>query len=323
MSERGYRYQGEVMKKFVPLIFAIIFLAGCTGSTVKTDANNGISISRFAATPSEDKEGGLILFDAELENVGGTTARNVKVDLFGVENQWRNVDGSLVTSTLTKFGTLSLNPPNIQRQLPGGFRVAQWQIMTPDIPQGVSPALPVEVRVEFDYNTSGHLLIPVVSDQEFEIRRIKGQSIASPQIVNSNGPLKITIPERFSRFIIVETEDPSPTESVSLRIEFTNVGDGFPITEGDTGKITGTIEVFGPGAEFEDCLGATSGKRADLDNSEITTKLRDTQSVPVACTIKISKAQWGGRAEDSIQLNFNIFYRYFVRDSARVTVFGR
>ena len=311
------------MKRVALLIFAVAFIAGCTGTTPSTDSNNGISIIRFAASPAEERSGGLVLFDVEIQNVGGTTARNVKADLFGVERQWRNPDGSLVTSTLTKFGTATLKPPNLQRQLPGDFKIAQWQLMTPDIPQGVAPSLPVEVRVTFDYNTSGFLIVPAVSDQEFEIRRIQNQPIASAEIVNSEGPIKITIPESFRRPIIVDTEDPTPTESVPLRIEFINVGDGFPITEGETGKITGTIRLFGPGAEFEDCLGATSGNEVNLNNAEIPTRLRDTQSVPVACSIRIDKAQWGARPEDSITLVFNIFYRYYVRESASVRVFGK
>ncbi len=311
------------MKKSALLILAVIFIAGCTGRQVNVDSNNGVSITRFAASPSEDRTGGIVLFDVEMENVGGTTARNVRADLFGVEKQWRNVDGSLVTSTLTKFGTATLKPPNAQRQLPGDFKIAQWQLMTPEIPQGISPSLPVEVRVTFDYNTSGFLIIPAVSDQELEIRRIQNQPIASPEIVNSPGPIKITIPERFSRYVIVDTEDPTPVETIPLRIEFTNVGDGFPITEGEAGKITGTIKIFGPGVEFEDCLGATGGNEVSLDNAEIPTQLRDTQSVPVACNIKIDKAQWGGRPEDSVSIVFNIFYRYYVRESVKVKVFGR
>lgn len=311
------------MKRSLLLVFAILLVAGCTGTGTVKVSPNGISINRFIASPTEERTGGIVLFDLEIENVGGTTARNVRVDLFGVEKQWRNTDGSLVTSTLTKFGTVTLKPPNQETQVPGGFKITQWQLMTPDVPQGVAPSLPVEARVSFDYNTSGFLRIPAVSDQELEIRRIKNQPIASPEIVNSEGPLKITIAERFSRHIIVDTEDPAPGESIPLRIEFTNVGDGFPITEGESGKITGTIRLFGPGAEFEDCLGTRGGTEVNLDNAEIPTKLRDTQSVPVACNINIDKAQWGGRPEDSFTLVFNIFYRYYVRQSVQVKVFGR
>src|SRR3989338_1642208 len=103
------------------LIFAIIAIAGCTGfgRSVNADANNGISIVLFAASPAEERSGGLILFDLEIENVGGTTARNVRADLFGVERQWRNTDGSLITDTKPEFGTATLKPPNLQRQVPG------------------------------------------------------------------------------------------------------------------------------------------------------------------------------------------------------------
>src|SRR3989338_6106681 len=99
------------MKKIIILIIAVILIAGCTGRQISVDSNNGISINRFAASPTEERSGGLVLFDLEIENVGGTTANNVKADLYNVERQWRNTDGTLVTSTLTKFGTIKLKPP--------------------------------------------------------------------------------------------------------------------------------------------------------------------------------------------------------------------
>ncbi|MBI4170544.1 MAG: hypothetical protein HY514_02535, partial [Candidatus Aenigmarchaeota archaeon] len=58
------------------------------------------------------------------------------------------------------------------------------------------------------------------------------------------------------------------------------------------------------------------------DNAEITVRLRETNRVPVACSIKIDKTTWGNRPEDTVQFVFNIFYRYYVPQTVVVNVIG-
>ena len=45
--------------------------------------------------------------------------------------------------------------------------------------------------------------------------------------------------------------------------------------------------------------------------------------MPIGCEIKIDRDVWGNRAEDRISLIFNIFYRYYVKQTAKVKVFGK
>ena len=318
------------MERSKLLILAVFVLAGCVGTQpVNVDANRGLTIVDFSANPSEVQSGELVLFDVEIENIGGTAARNVQIDFFGIEEQWRDSGGNLIDSTLTQtFG--NMQPPILERGVPGDNRLAQIDIMTPAIPQGVSPTLSVEARASYDYNTSGFIDIPAVSEDEFRRKRITGQQSPFPiTVLNSAGPIQMSMQQRFAPIRVDNTID-NEFQVWPLRVELTNVGDGFPITEEDDvrirgagGRIFGTIEILGPGAEFEDCLGETDGTFINLDSTDLALRLRETGSVPMACTIRIDKDIWNDRPEDSVKIIFNLFYRYYVSASANVRVIGR
>jgi hypothetical protein len=313
-----------MMKKYaliLPLLLVVI-VSGCVSQgTVNTDPNRGITINSFTASPSETKAGRDVLFDLELENIGGTTARNIIAELYGVEGQWRDSSGDLIDSTLPEEVS-QLNPPDTDTDTMGGFRTIFWDLTTPNVPQGISPEYTVQALVTYDYNTSGRLDIVSVSSEEMERKTVLGESVVSPfTVINSAGPIKITVPERYKTPIIVDTED-EQDQTFPLRIELINVGDGWPVTDDVSGNIKGTIDLYGPGVEFSDCLGVTSGTTVDLGNADIITRFRDSGSVPIGCEIKIDKDVWGNRAEDRISLIFNIFYRYYVKETTNVRITG-
>lgn len=315
------------------LLVAVVLASGCVNQrAVKTGENRGVTINSFTASPASAYTGERVLFDLEIENIGGTTAKNVQADLFGVEGQWRDSLGNAVDSTLTKWGSIVLKPPVPSRNIPGDFRITQWELTTPNIPQGITANLQIEARVTYDYNTSGHLGVKLVSQDEFRRKQLLGEQVKNAfEIVNSNGPLKLSIPERYQTPIIVDTESAAQFETYPFRVQIDNVGDGFPITPEDDGRIRGiggrlqgTIDLFGPGVQFDDCLGIRSGTHIDLDNADILVRLRQIGrgSLPIACNVKIDKNVWRGRADDTLQFIFNIRYRYYVAQVANVQVIG-
>jgi hypothetical protein len=312
------------------VIAALVLISGCTGQNVQRDVNNGLAMTNILASPSQARAGEMVLIDLEVQNVGGTTARDVKVDLYGVQDQWRDAFGNLVDSTLPKEFA-SMRPPQPDRNIPGDLKMAQWDLMTPNIPQGISPTLPVEARVSYDYNTSGHLKVFAMSEDEFRRKQLQNEATPASEIINSEGPLHLSIPANYQNPVIVDTTSEEQYQIQPFRIEFQNVGTGYPITleddgsiRGAGGRIRGTIEIYGPGAEFDNCLGVQGGKLINLDDAEIPARLRETSTgvLPVACSIKIDKTAWAGRPEDSIQFIFNIFYRYYTKQTVSVKVVG-
>ncbi len=321
-------------KLVIMLLLAVVVVGGCTGSRpVNSSESRGVTINSFAASPVQVDAGEIVLFDLDIENIGGTIARNVQADIFGVEGQWRDITGNLIDSTLTKWGTVTMDPPIPTKNIPGDLRMTQWQMITPDIPQGVTVNLPIETRVTYDYNTSGHLGIKLISQDEWRRKQLTGEDTASPfEIVNSAGPLQMSIPENYRRAIIVDTSATTQVETYPFRIQIDNVGDGFPITPEDDGRIRGaggrlqgTIDLFGPGVEFDECLGITGGTHIDLDDADILVRLREVGrgSVPIGCNIRVDKTAWNNRPEDTVQLIFNIRYRYYVSQTANVLVIGK
>ncbi|MBI4174449.1 MAG: hypothetical protein HY517_02290, partial [Candidatus Aenigmarchaeota archaeon] len=146
------------------ILLAVVLASGCVNQrAVKTGENRGVTVNSFTASPVTAYTGERVLFDLEIENIGGTTAKNVQADLFGVEGQWRDSLGNAVDSTLTKWGSIILKPPVPSRNIPGDFRITQWELTTPNIPQGITANLQIEARVTYDYNTSGHLGVKLVS----------------------------------------------------------------------------------------------------------------------------------------------------------------
>ena len=323
------------MKKayYILLILAVIAISGCVGQrAVTVGENRGVTINNFLASPTQVHTGESVLFDLEIENIGGTTATGVQADLFGVEGQWQDSLGNIVDSTLTKWGDITMRPPFPDRNIPGDLRINQWEIITPNIPQGITANLPIEARVTYNYNTSGHLAVKLVGIDEWRRKQLLGEEVVSPfAIVNSNGPLKMSIPSRYQTPIIVDTTSNNQFETYPFRIQIDNAGDGFPITPEDDGRIRGaggrlqgTIDLFGPGVEFEDCLGVRGGTHIDLDDADILVRLREVGrgSLPIACNIKIDKTVWSNRAEDTLQFIFNIRYRYYVSQQVVVQVVG-
>jgi uncharacterized protein YcfL len=318
------------------LIIAAVLISGCAQSRpVNSNENRGVTINSFSASPIKVFSGEQVLFDAEIENIGGTTATNVRADLYGVEGQWYDSMGNPVDSSLTKLGETRLKPPVPDRNIPGDFRIVQWQLTTPDFPQGISDQnVRVDLRVTYDYNTSGYMNVRLMSLDEWRRRQTNEQDVSNPDVlVNSNGPIKLSLARDYKDSLIIDNSaDGEAVQILPFKIQIDNVGDGYPITEeeggliGAGGRLGGTIDLYGPaGIEFDECLGVAGGKHIELDDANIIVRLRESVnhgSVPITCTVRVDKDLWGNRFNDYVQLIFNLKYKYYVDESVHVIVSG-
>ncbi len=81
--------------KILLLVVMIVFLSGCTAQS-NVNANNGLNVNDFSADPPVAEATDPVRFFIDAENVGGTTARCVTTELFGVDT-WRTIDGQPIS----------------------------------------------------------------------------------------------------------------------------------------------------------------------------------------------------------------------------------
>ncbi len=302
----------------VTLLFAValvVSVSGCTTGTreVSLSDNDGILINEFTVDPLRINDDETALFSMEIENMGGTTASFIRANLYGVEG-WGEVANEVTYS--------QLDPPNIniEPNTPGDFKLIDWELDAPNLPEGLIVPYTVTGRVRYHYTTTNVITIPVYEKQEFTRRNQIGAAIDSVNVVNVRAPVKINIDPLD--YIIFDTEDEDQT--YSRRLIFSNVGSGVPIGmisgEEVDGVLTGTIRLEGP-AQFADCVGATSGKEVTLDAGEV--KIRRGESIKKACSLRIDDAAFGSAPAATISIIMELDYDYYVESSVVVEVAGK
>jgi hypothetical protein len=296
-------------------LFALVVASGCTGigqeRAAKVDPNNGIVINEFSVDPPRAVFGeDTVSVYLEVENVGGTTAKNVEVKLTGVGG----FDGYTAKTIIPE-----LSPPDISIEppVPGILKAFVWELVPKNVGEGVSHIESIIGRVMYDYTTTAAVSIPVYSKAEYKRLQNLGQEIESTvTLSNTNAPVKIALSGEVP---LVASE---AGEEGSYIIEFINVGDGIPSTNNEDGQIAGKIKIMGP-AEFVDCLGQ-SGTEITINPTgpiDEQIKIRRGESIKKACSIRLT-TDWADAPKDSIQMTFDLDYRYYVQKEVAVNVIG-
>ena len=296
------------MRKVYLLVLVIIFISACTQQQAKFE-NNGIKITEFTANPTEVNEKQEVDFALEMENVGSTTANQVKAELINTKNIWTGGD------SLKQVGRMK--PPSAKDNSPGDIKFLQWTLTAPDLPEGVAAPLDVKARVTYDYSSTQVIRITGINTNQKRILDNRGEVIENPIVVAQDdfSPVKVSITRGPVPLIIDPTD---PVNEASYRLEITNVGDGWPITGNKIGSVKGTIDGRGSGISLKDC----SGGSGDFNSNGAT--LRADGTAPIICTLAIDKSQWqGGPKEDSFLFTIDLKYTYFVESTVQVTVHGR
>lgn len=312
-------------KKYLVVMVLLVFSSGCIiggGERRPTvDPNNGILITSFTAEPLPAKSGDLVSFFADIENVGGTTATNIVVSLYGIQNVWKNRDGSVVGATPT-VSYPDMKPPSLANNRAGDFKIASFYHMPSDLPEGVTTKFPVIARVTFDYHSTGTITIPAYSNTLYTAKKNKGEAIdIQPRVDNTHAPVQIRVTRATVPLIIEETRQND--EIATFLLEFVDVGSGSPVTDNTIGRMGGTLAVNGPGVTFSDCLGVTSGNTIDVTGNRLDlVKLRSDRRVPFGCSIRIARNAWTATMSGNIIFNIDMSYKYFVEKTVEVPVIG-
>ncbi|MFH0832710.1 MAG: hypothetical protein V1900_03265 [Candidatus Aenigmatarchaeota archaeon] len=292
------------------MLILVVFASGCIQTQpVKVDANNGIKIETFAADPVDVYDKSTVSFTADIENVGGNTAYNVETELTGMD-VWG--------PGYKKFSTVSkMSPPKPDESIPGDIKTYMWEIDAPDLSEGDFVSFPVKARVTYDYETGNTIAIKAISYDRYSIMQKKGETVENPVSMRDDfsGPIKIKLAKGATPLIIDPSEAEGKIERV-YKLEVQNVGDGWPITDNVVGRVTGSIELFGPGITLKECTGITGSM------SNFYVILRSNGIAPIACTVEIDPIRWQTKTEDVFRFKAKFSFRYYVEKEVSVTVRG-
>lgn len=312
-------------KKILFAIALAVIVSGCVTADRKPifDANNGIIINEFSAEPMPANGGGEVTFFADIENAGGATARNVDVTLLGVDNPWKKNDNPVTKDDVTRRFD-SMNPPSIDNRRPGDFKIANFILKTPNMPEGVKADFPVIARVTFEYSSSATMTMPAYSSALYAVKKNKGEVVdIQPRLENSHAPVQVRITRAPVPLIVDEKR--GGNEIATFIFELVDVGSGSPLVMDQSnaiGLLNGRMTVTGPGVSFSDCLGQRDGNKIEPVPLDLI-RLRSDRRVPFGCSIKIDRSQWQSASKsDSIVFIIELQYFYFVEKSVEVPVIG-
>lgn len=314
-------------------IIAVLFVSGCIGqSSNLVGSSSGIVIKNVYTDPQQDliETGEDLNIFYELENIGGTTATNLKTTIYGFT--WIPENDRLANYCYPKpscSGGYTLYPPDSITKSPGGIQAINMKIpIRKDLlPAGLKKTFPLTIRSSYDYKTVATATLQGYSKNRYNRDIQLGNQ--QPVITEAAIPIQKTIADTPISIaisgpdkMIVHNVASSGSFKFTYRITFSNVGQGYPITNGEEGLlVVKSLKIEGPGVTFSDCLDQTTQSN---ELNEVNVKLRGS-SVTKSCTIEITNSKssedsWYNREFNAINIYFDLDYMYFVEKSFSVSI---
>ena len=336
-------------------VMLMVFLAGCVTRDLRTDENNGITINKFFADPSSVDSGDIFHAYMELENVGGRTAKSVKLELISTAFDQQQRENAPAIAKIgqplpefsftpvdkagnTPYFYATLAPPDASLNRPGEFRVVGWTLQAPFIPEGIIKDFRLLGRATYEYSTSAALNIPVYTKNEFR----QSQDLKSLEATSTNGPIKVFISGPGQ--VVVNTDPDiirlNNNEAAVYTITLKNTGDGIPFTNNINGLVKGTVR-FSGGITPVDCINTGTAQLEQqllqrpsqqaydssyyvitLPENDNGVVLRNGNSATFSCTLALARSQWISRPFGTATIAFDLSYLYFIEKETKVSVKG-
>ena len=297
------------------LVAVLLAASACiqAGRTVKVSSTDGLVINEFSSDLSRYERNEKPNLYLEVENVGGTSAKNVKLYILGAT--WDSNPCPPPNEACPTELASTMSPPDMSvvPAVPGDLISRTWDLDPySELPEGVEVPITVVARIEYDYSSNGVVTVPVLTKEEYKLRTERNMPIPeAPNVTNSAGPIHIDLDPRGLPIILSSV----PTET-SLRIYLRNVGSGAPITGNEVGKMTIGLSIDGLGATFTTC----GGKTVNEKTVTLSVTLRRGESITIPCNVKLAESPKAGH--DYFSIIFNTNYTYFIEKPLTFTVVG-
>ncbi len=325
------------MRKIIPiLVVAVVlsltvFSSGCIGEKNKTPtimSTDGVIIKQFYTDYDTYESTEKIPLYLEVENVGGTTAENVKVDILGASWTSNACPGESGTASCPQPLATELPPPDKTTGEKGGRVVKSWKIDPfSDLPEGVDYTGELTARVLYDYKSNGEVDIYVINKKYYRTLKTQGKTLPTiKSMKNSDGPIHLSIDTAGLPIIVDDSVTSSNPKEFQIRLYIKNVGSGLPIkkkgSDGEEGKITVNIRAFGKVGNSDVNLVSCEGENKFTKNGDWLSGdviLRRGGSALVICTIKLESHP---ELYTPISIIMKTDYRYFTEKSTPIRIIG-
>ena len=295
-----------------------------TGTT--SGGGKGLEITSFTAEPSTIYSRSVVRVIMDVENQGGTTAKNTSSFAFltgsniNLTNRsgvywYGKTDGGTDEQDCQNF-TKDLKPADVVKGTTGDSKTVTWNVVAPNVTAGQTRTDSFIGRVYTDYQTGVNGNIWVYSETESDAAKASGRSLNRASFASTSGPVSVVVSVSPDPVIVYESGDNSAT----LNIRISNVASG---TIYSSGKVTGcskialktddlnnvTYTIDAPDFNLADCL---STDNVELVSGKPTTVF--CTITPKATTITAFK---------SFPITINVKYGYYTERTTTVTVQGK
>lgn len=308
------------MKKQVVLsllIIGMVFLSGCTGGTPDVGVGKGVSIQSFDPDFDEVRSGEEVALSALVENVGGSDATEIAVQLFGLNlNEW----------TLISSGDETQTHPGLRKAddslgLSGEVYEFMWLV---EAPAGlrVDNTYTANIRAYYIYRTSAVSTLRFMSYDymrslpvaEFEAAKDSTGVVSS---TTSGAPVYGSVDVGNRPLVVYKNGD-----TYSIQITIDNVGYGNPFNRNadypgyggslDSGDLYYVYVDIDTTLDI-DCSNTLGNARSG------TLRLTRGRSKTLFCTATIPSISALGNTKD-YTVAANLEYGYFIDASTKIEV---
>ncbi len=302
-----------VNKSMIILLVSFVALSGCTlpfgGGGGGTSVVNGLIVTKFAPDFPEIGAGEPVTFTMNIQNVGGSIAKGIKIQTFGGVTEgtgWKSIEDPVVPQN-------DLRPRDVANELPGETIDITWQATAPEDIKTLN-SYTASARVLFKYTTSASGTLKFYTDDYLKsVPRAQYDSFIRNAGVSSytstDGPISIAFSTGTRPLIIYG----GSSSNYVLQITLTNTGTGNAVDPGSYTSVTYDnlykvrIDVDTSGGLSIKCNPSTSG----------LVTLSGGQSRVLYCTIDPPS---GIVNTEEFNIDVEAEYGYFVETSTTVNV---
>jgi len=233
-------------KSIIFLLLIFVFLAGCT-QTSGGGSGPGVVIKSSAVIPTGDVEpGSPLTLDAIIQNDGVATARNVRVDIVGLTDEWGISPGRSQV-----IGDLFSSDPS--RGVAGSEIPLDWSLTPPGKANDMT--YNGYIRVTYSYDTTLDAQIQIVTLQEYKQNGVQGgiieQSATAGPVSLSAVTQNAIISGGVGRVpVTISIQNNGPGKIMGDRLIFTVSGinclrNDITLIEGTSGTLSCSIDTSG------------------------------------------------------------------------------